>query len=274
MELLQPFQYEFFLHGVIVAILVGAINGILGIYIILRGMSYIGHALSHSIFGGVMVSYLINLNLYIGATIWGIASSIIMNEISKRNNIKLDAIINIISSTGFAIGVFLLSIRKSFIINFEALLFGNILGIRDIDLFMIIIISIISFIFFFLFNKVMLFTIFDKESAKVYGIRTDIVEFIFSIIIAIVVIASIYVIGVTLLAAAITAPAISARLLTKSLSKMIFFSIIIGASTSFIGMYVSFIFNSSSGATIVLLDVLVFALVLLSSFLYKTYNKY
>lgn len=252
MELLQPFEYEFFVRGMIIAMITGAINGILGVYVILRGMSYIGHGLSHAVFGGAVVSIMMNINIYIGATIWGIASSIIIDWVSKRGRIRADAIIGMISTTGFAIGIFLISTNNILIRNLEALLFGNIIGVTEMDMYIIIIISIIASIFFFLSNKMMLFAIFDRDTARVYGIRTDLIEFVFSIILSVVIIASMYVIGVTLLAAAIIAPAITARLLTNNFLKMIMLSLLIGSLTAFVGMYLSFILNSSSGATIVL----------------------
>jgi ABC-type Mn2+/Zn2+ transport system permease subunit len=273
-NLLQPFQYEFFIRGIIVAILIGGINGMLGVYIVLRGMSYIGHGLSHAVFGGAVVSHMMNINMYIGATLWGIISSIIINEISKRSSIKLDAVIGVISTAGFAIGVFLISTTRSYTRNFEALLFGNILGITPMDMFIIIIISIISFAFFFFFNKTMLFIMFDKETSRVYGIKTDVIESVFSIILAVVVIASMNAIGVTLLAAAIVAPAISARLLTNNFLHMTILSSIIGTTAAFAGMYISFFVDSASGATIVLFNSGIFAIASLYALLNKVYHTH
>lgn len=260
--LLQPFQYEFFIRGIIVAILVGGVNGLLGVYVVLRGMSYIGHGLSHAVFGGAVVSHILNINIYIGALLWGLISSIAINRVSRSGKVRADAAIGIISTTGFAIGVFLISTR-SFTRNFEALLFGNILGITYLDMIVIAVVSIVVVAFFLLFNRIMLFTIFDRETAKVYGVRTDAVDFVFSILLAIVVIATMNVIGVTLLAAAIVAPAISARLLTNNFTKMLILSTVIGAITAFAGMYVSFIFDSAPGATIVLFSASVFGIVIL-----------
>ena len=272
--LLQPFQYEFFIRGILVSMLVGAMNGMLGVYIVLRGMSYIGHGLSHAVFGGAVISHILNINIYIGAVLWGITSSMMINEVSKRSMIKADAVIGLISTVGFAIGIFLISSTRSFTRNFEALLFGNILGITDLDLLVISIVSSVVLAFFLFLNKMMLFTIFDKETAKVYGVRVDVVELIFSILLAVVVITSMSAIGVTLLAVAIVAPAISARLLTNNFFKMILLSTAIGASTTFLGMYISFFFDSASGATIVLVSAVVFAAVLLYTLLHRVYHKH
>ena len=274
MDFLQPFQYEFFARGIIVAIMVGGMCGLLGVYIILRGMSYIGHGMSHAVFGGAVVSYMISLNYYIGATLWGFMSAILINEISRRKMIKADAAIGVVTTAGFAIGVLLITSARSFHRNFEAILFGNILGITDQDLYVILAVLAITMLFVFFFNKRMLFTIFDKETSKVYGIKTELVEIIFSLVLATVVIASMNAIGVTLLAAAIVAPAISARLLTNNFLKMIVISSTIGAVAAFLGMYASFYFDSASGATIVLFGAAAFGISSLYAFIRKVYHMH
>ena len=256
------------------SILVGGICGLLGVYIILRGMSYIGHGMSHAIFGGAVASYIVNLNFYLGATTWGFVSAIIINEISKRNKIKADAAIGIVTTAGFAIGVLLISLKRSYIKNFEALLFGNILGINDQDLLVIVLVTVITGLFVFIFQKRLLFTVFDRETAQVYGVRTDIVDILFSLVLACVVIASMTSIGVTLLASAIVAPAICARMLTNNFLKMIVISCTIGITTAFTGMYASFYFNSASGATIVLFGAAAFGITYGYSFIHKMYHSH
>jgi len=256
------------------SILVGGICGLLGVYIILRGMSYIGHGMSHAIFGGAVASYIVNLNFYLGATTWGFVSAIIINEISKRNKIKADAAIGIVTTAGFAIGVLLISLKRTYIKNFEALLFGNILGITDQDLLVIVLVTLITGVFVFIFQKRLLFTVFDRETAQVYGVRTEIIDILFSLVLACVVIASMTSIGVTLLASAIVAPAICARMLTNNFLKMIVISCTIGITTAFTGMYASFYFNSASGATIVLFGAAAFGITYAYSFTHKMYHSH
>ena len=271
-DLLAPFQYEFFTRGVIASVLVGGVCGLLGVYIILRGMSYIGHGLSHAVFGGAVASYIMNFNFYLGATIWGFVSALIINQMAKRNKIKADAAIGVVTTAGFAIGVLLISLNRSYVRNFEALLFGNILGITNQDIAVIVLVTIITGTFIFFFQKRLLFTVFDRETAQVYGISTNLVDTLFSLVLAGVVIASMSSIGVTLLASAIVAPAISARMLTNNFLKMIVLSCGIGIATAFLGMYASFYFNSSSGATIVLFGAGTAGITYVYSLLHKTYH--
>ena len=237
-------------------------------------MSYIGHGMSHAVFGGAVASYIMNYNFYLGATTWGFVSAIIINEIAKRNKIKADAAIGVVTTAGFAIGVLLISLKRSYIRNFEALLFGNILGITNQDLFVIILVTIITCTFIFFFQKRLLFAVFDTETAQVYGVRTTLVDTLFSLVLAGVVIASMTSIGVTLLAAAIVAPAICARMLTNNFNLMIILSSGIGVTTSFVGMYASFFFNSASGATIVLFGASAVGITYLYSYLRRIYHTH
>ena len=272
--LLQPFGYEFFTRGIIVSILLGSICGLLGVYVVLRGMSYIGHGLSHAVFGGAVSSYLVGLNFYIGASIWGFLSAIAITEINKRYKIKADAVIGIVTTAGFATGVMLINTVHSPIKNFEAMLFGNILAVTDFDFMVISIVTIITILFIFFFQKRLLFTIFDRETAKVYGINTDRVDILFSLVLASVVISAMNSIGVTLLAVAIIAPAASARLLTNNFFKMLLLSSIIGISTAFLGMYASFYIDSPSGATIVLFGACGFGISILYVYLKRLRHRH
>jgi|SRR5215203_1198487 len=270
----QPFQYEFFNRAIFVSILVGGTCGLLGIYIVLRGMSYIGHGMSHAIFGGAVSSYIIGLNFYIGAALWGILSALLITQINKIYKIKADAVIGVVTTAGFAIGILLMSTSQMPIRNFESLLFGNILSVNDLDFIFITFVSIITIIFIFFFQKRLLFTIFDTDTAKVYGVKTDRVDLLFSIVLAIVVIAAMNSIGVTLLAVAIIAPAISARLITNNFFKMLILSSIIGIITAFLGMFSSFFVDSPSGATIVLFGTASFIIAIIYSHFKKSYHMH
>ena len=269
--LLAPLQYEFFRNGLVAAPLVGGICGLIGVYIVLRGMSYIGHGLSHAAFGGAVIGYVINVNFYIGAGLWGFLAALLINQVVRRNKIGADAAIGIVTTASFAIGVALISRVRRFTRNFEAALFGNILGVTSTDLFVIAGVGLMSLFVLFILYKQLLFTTFDKESAKVYGVPTEWVDTWFSLILAASIIASMQVIGVTMIAAAIVIPAITARMLTDSFNKMVLLSTLLGTFTAISGMYLSFYFDAASGATIVLFAAAIFCLVLFVDYLKKTW---
>jgi manganese/iron transport system permease protein/iron/zinc/copper transport system permease protein len=261
--LLEPFEYEFFRNGLFAALMVGALGGLIGVYVVLRGMSYVGHGLSHAAIGGAVIGFTLNLNFYAGACVMGLLAILAINKITKNNEIKLDAAIGIVTTAIFALGVALVSKLRSFKQNFEAALFGNILGITDQDLMMIGCVAIITFVTMFFTYRTLLFSTFDNEAARIFGIKSESVQLLFSLLLTLCVIASLNVIGVTMVAATLIAPAMTARMLTDSFSRMIIYSILIGSITGVIGMYLSYIFNITSGATIVLFSAFLFGLSLL-----------
>src|SRR5437764_1366697 len=116
--LLEPFQFEFFRNGTLAAVIVGALCGAIGVYIVLRGMSYIGHGLSHAIFGGAVVTYLLSVNFYLGAGLWGFIAAVLINQTVRRTKINADAAIGVITTASFAPGVALISRTRHFNLNF------------------------------------------------------------------------------------------------------------------------------------------------------------
>ena len=145
MFFLIPFEYEFFRHGFIAAVVIGALCGFIGVYVVLRRMSYIGHGLSHAIFGGAVLSYTININFFLGAGIWGLLAGFLIHRRSGRRWVGADAAIGVVTTSSFALGVAIVSTYRSFTRNIEAALFGNILGITTRDLWVIVAISLVIF---------------------------------------------------------------------------------------------------------------------------------
>ena len=260
--LLEPFAFEFFRNGTLAAVLAGALCGMVGVYIVLRGMSYIGHGLSHAIFGGAVVSFVLQINFYLGAGLWGFLAALLINQTVRRTKIPADAAICVITTASFAVGVALISRYRGFTRSFDAALFGNILGVTSQDVWIVAGVGVAAAVAIFLLYKQLLFTTFDPEVAQVYGVRTEWMDTAFALILASVLIVSMQILGVTLIAAALVTPAITARLLTDSFDRMILLSTAIGGLTGFGGMYLSFYVDVASGATIVLLQATVFVAVL------------
>src|SRR5574341_1334373 len=250
--LFEPFQFEFFRNCVMVSLLVGALCGLIGVYIVLRGMSYIGHGLSHAIFGGAVVTYVMAWNFYIGAGLWGFLAAVLINQTVRRTRISADAALGVVTTASFAIGVALISRYRHFTRSFDAALFGNILGVTVQDVLVVAAVTLVVMLIIFFMYKQLLFTTFNAEVAQVYGVKTEWVDTLFSLALAAALIASMQILGVTLIAAALVIPAITARLLTDSFNRMILCSTGIGAAAGMAGMYLSFYVDVASGATIVL----------------------
>lgn len=260
--LLEPFQFEFFRNGTLAAVLAGGLCGLIGVYIVLRGMSYIGHGLSHAIFGGAVVSFVMQWNFYLGAGLWGFIAALLINQTVRRTKINADAAIGVITTASFATGVALISRYRHFTRSFDAALFGNILGVTPADVWVVAGVTVLVALIVFFFYKQLLFTTFDAEVAQIYGVKTEWVEVLLALALAAALIASMQILGVTLIAAALVIPAITARLLTDSFNRMIALSTLLGALTGLFGMYLSYYVDVASGATIVLLQAALFVLVL------------
>ncbi|MDZ4719168.1 MAG: metal ABC transporter permease [Roseiflexaceae bacterium] len=260
--LLQPFQFEFFRNGTLAAVLIGGLCGLIGVYIVLRGMSYIGHGLSHAIFGGAVVSFVMAWNFYIGAGIWGFVAALLINQTVRRTKISADAAIGVITTASFAIGIALISRYRRFTRSFDAALFGNVLGVSQQDVLVVAGVTLMVGVLLFFCYKQLLFTTFDSNVAQVYGIQTEWVDTLFALILAATLIVSMQILGVTLIAAALVVPAITARLLTDSFNRMILISTLLGAVTGFIGMYLSYYVDVASGASIVLVQATIFGIAL------------
>mgnify|MGYP001069786165 CR=1 FL=1 len=256
----EPLSYSFFRHGLVAALGAGTLCGLIGVYVVLRNMSYIGHGLSHAVFGGAVGGYVLGTNIYIGAAAFGLLAALAIAWITRRRFVGADAAIGIVSTASFALGVALISTQRRFTRSFEATLFGNILGVSKADLLVLATAGIVTLGLILLFYRPLLFTVFDEEIAKASGIRTGLVETVFAVMLSAVVLASMQILGVTLIAAAIVVPPSMARLLTSSFGKLLVSSALIGALSGLVGMYASYHFNVASGATVVLTATLAFAL--------------
>ena len=261
----EPFQFEFMVRAMIAAALVGGLTSAVGVFVVLRRLAYIGHGLAHSIFGGAVVAFVAGFNFYIGASIWGGLSAFLINMAARRRKIGGDAAVGIITTSAFAVGVALISRHRSFTRDFEAALFGEILGVTLTDVWVIAGVAVLVAALLFFWWKQLLFITFDPDVAGAYGVPVSWAEAVFSLALAATVIASLQMLGVTLIAAAIVIPPATARLLTDSFSRLFLIAIILGILTGFFGVYLSWFVDVSSGATVVLLQATVFALVLSSA---------
>jgi manganese/iron transport system permease protein/iron/zinc/copper transport system permease protein len=259
--LLRPFGYSFFTQGLLAAVMVGGLCGLIGVYVVLRRMSYVGHGLSHAIFGGAVVSYVIGANFYLGAGLWGFLAALLINATARRRGIGADAAIGIVTTASFAIGVALISRVRRFQRNIDAALFGNILGVTPDDLLAIAGVTLLAAVVIFVLYRHLLFTTFDPEVARVYGVPTEWVDTIFALILAATLIVSLQVMGVTLIAASLVIPPAVARLLTDSFHRMVLLSVGLGAACGLVGMLLSFYVEIASGAAIVLVGAALFLIV-------------
>lgn len=257
-ELLAPFAYDFFTRGVVVATLSGALLGLIGVYITLKGMSYIGHGLSHAIYGGFAASTIVSFNFYVGAGLWGLGSALAINAVSRRRAIGADAAIGVITTASFALGVALLRRFGSRGASFDAALFGSILGLTDTDVLAVAAVTVVAAALVFFRYRALLFTTFDPEVADVSGVSVGRTDALLTATLALAILVTLNVIGVTLVAAILVTPPVVARMLTVSFARMLVISTVVGAVCGFVGMNLSYHYDVPSGTMIVLTGAAVF----------------
>lgn len=259
--LLDPLQFAFLRHALVVCAFSGALCGLLGVFVTLRGMSYIGHGLSHAIFGGAAICAALSINFFVGAGLWGLASGLAIGRVTKRRIIGSDAAIGVITTASFAFGIALLGFYSRVKQSIEATVFGSVLGVSRGDMWLVIAVTIATVVIVIVNYRKLLFTTFDPEVADVSGVNIGRVDALLMLLLSFAILASMKVLGVTLIAAAIVVPAVIARMLTNSFMKMLWLSSLIGGLSGLIGMYLSYHLDVSSGATIVLVGFALFAVV-------------
>lgn len=258
-------NYGYFRHGLAAGVISGALCGLIGVYVVLRRMSYIGHGLSHAIFGGAVATYVLQINYYVGAGLWGVASALLINSVARRRKIGADAAIGIVATASFAFGVALISSVNRFAVNLDAALFGSILGVTLSQILVLAAVTLGTGAIVLGRYRQLLFATFDPDVADAYGVNVRRIDTLFGLILAATIVSTLQILGVTLIAATVVVPAVIARLVTDSFAKMLVVSTIVGAVCGAIGMYVSFYVDIASGAAIVLVMAAVFAVVYAAS---------
>jgi manganese/iron transport system permease protein/iron/zinc/copper transport system permease protein len=257
-DLLKPFSYEFFRNGLIIATLAGALCGLIGVFVVLRGMSYIGHGLSHAVFGGAALAAVLNLNYFIGAGFWGLASGLMIGRVSRKRIIGADAAIGVITTASFAMGLALQARFGQAKRSIDAVLFGNVLGVFTSDILAVAGVGILSVVVIVGLYRKLLFATFDPEVAEVSGVSVPAMEAVLMVLLSATILVTVRVIGVLLISALLVLPAVTARLLTNSFGRMLWLSPVLGAIFGGVGMYISWYADVPSGAVIILAGTLVF----------------
>lgn len=262
-EVLRPFEFEFFQNGLVVATIAGALCGLIGVYVVLRSMSYIGHGLSHAIFGGFAVSALAGINVFLGAGLWGLASALAVSSVTRRRPIGSDAAIGVVTTASFAFGLAVLQLGGGADVDADAALFGNVLGVTRGDVWIVSGVTLFAIAVIVLRYRSLLFVTFDPEVAEASGVRVARIDALLMLVLAASILATMNVMGVTLIAAALVVPAVVARMITSSFSTMLWLSALIGAVCGFVGMNLSYHLDVASGPTIVLVGGLLFLVALM-----------
>lgn len=255
--LLQPFEYNYMINAMWVSALVGAVCAFLSVYLMLKGWSLIGDALSHSIVPGVAGAYMLGLPFALGAFFSGGLAATSMLFLNQRTGLKEDAIIGLIFTSFFGLGLFMVSLSPTSV-NIHTITLGNILAITPEDTLQLVIISTVSLMILLIKWKDFMVTFFDETHARSIGLNTELLKIIFFAILAACTVAALQTVGAFLVIAMVVTPGATAYLLTDRFPKLLMISVFIGATTSFLGAYFSFFLDGATGGIIVCFQTLIF----------------
>ncbi len=261
MNLLTPFEYDYMLKAIGVSGLIGAVCAFLSCFITLKGWSLMGDALSHAVVPGVSLAWLAGLPFSLGAFMAGVIAAITMGWLKRKSGLREDAVIGIVFTSWFALGLLLLSLFPSHL-NLKTIIFGNILAISDPDILQVVVIAGLSILILALKWRDLLLYCFDEAHARSLGMNTGFLHFLLLALLSATAVAALQTVGACLVVAMLVTPGATAYLLTDRFSRMLGIATAVGAGCSVLGAYLSYFINGSTGGCIVVLQTLVFLLAL------------
>ncbi|MGC9520866.1 MAG: metal ABC transporter permease [Anaerolineae bacterium] len=264
---IAPLTYPFMVRGLVAAVIVGVVCALVGTYMVLRGMAFLGDALAHAVLPGVAIGYILSGGARQPIFWWGLGTGVLtaigIGAIGKSAQVKEDTAIGIIFSGMFALGIALISTMRSYAVDLSHFLFGNVLGVSTGDLWLTGGLGALVFLTVFIFYKEFLVLSFDPILAETLRLPAGTLRYLLLVLIALTIVVSLQTVGVALMVAMLTTPAATAYLLTKRMAPMMALAALVGALSGIIGLYISYYVSVASGAAIVLVCTAIFLVVLL-----------
>jgi manganese/iron transport system permease protein len=265
--ILDPLAYSFFVRALVASAIVGLVCATVGSYMVLRGLAFMGDALSHSAFPGVVVAYMIKVPFYFGASIAAVATALAIGWVTRQGKLRSDTAVGVLFAGMFALGVFLFSMIPNYVGDLFGFLFGEVLGIGLGDLISLAILGALVLGTLALLWKELLYATFDPLGAAASGLPVDRLDYLLLALIALTIVISLQSVGIILVVAMLVTPAATAQLISKSFGRLVAIAASIGVVCPIIGLYGSFWLNSASGATVVLVETALFFAVLAATVL-------
>ena len=263
--ILDPLQFEFFQRALLASVMAGVVCAVVGSFVVLKGLAFIGDGVAHAAFPGVVIAYLIGGSYIVGGGVAAFVTAIAIGWITRRAHLRADTAIGVVFAGAFALGVFMYSAIKGYVGDLFGFLVGNVLGIASDDLIALLVLGAIVLGIVALLWKELLYSTFDALGAAASGLRVDALEYLFLGLVAATIVISLKAVGIILVVAMLVTPAATAQLITVRFGRMVGLAVIIGASSAIAGLYLSYWFDVASGATIVLVQSIVFIFVLVLS---------
>jgi manganese/iron transport system permease protein len=260
--LLEPLGTMIFIRALVASALVGVVCAVVGTYVVLRGIAFIGDAIAHAGFPGVVAAYMLGIPFYIGAAIAAVSTALAIGWVTNRAGIRQDTAIGVLFAGTFALGVFMFSAIKGYVADLFGFLLGNVLAIGTADLVALLVLGTGVVLVVALLWKELLYATFDPLGAAASGIKVDRLEYLFLALVALTIVVSLQAVGIILVVAMLITPAATAQLLTVRFTRLMVTAALIGILSSVVGLYLSYWLDVASGATIVLVQTAAFLFVL------------
>jgi ABC-type Mn2+/Zn2+ transport system permease subunit len=260
--LIEPLGYAFFIRALFAAITVGTVCAVVGTFVVLRGIAFIGDAVAHAAFPGVVVAFILQIPFYLGAAVAAVGTSLAIGYVTRRARIRADTAIGVLFAGTFALGIFLYSTIEGYVADLFSYLFGYLLSIDEADVIALVVLGGLVLLVIGVLWKELLYATFDPLGAAASGLRVDLLEYAFLALVAVTIVISLQAVGIILVVAMLITPAATAQLVTVRFGSLMGLAAVLGVATAVAGLYLSYWLNVASGATIVLVQTVVFLLVL------------
>jgi len=261
--ILGPLAFPFFVRALVASAIVGLVCAVVGSYMVLRGLAFMGDALSHSAFPGVVAAYLLKGPFYLGAAIAAVGTALAIGWVTRRGQLRGDTAIGVLFAGMFALGIFLFSLIPNYVGDLFGFLFGEVLGIGVGDLIALTGLAIVVLAIVALLWKELLYATFDPLGAAASGLPVVRLDYLFLALIALTIVISLQAVGIILVVAMLVTPAATGQILSQSFGRLVAVAVVIGIVSPIVGLYLSYWLNAASGATIVLVETGVFVAALL-----------
>ena len=263
--LLGPLSYGFMQRGLLAALIVGIVCAVMGAFVVLKGLAFIGDAVSHAAFPGLVIAYLVGIPLYIGGAIAAVVTALAIGVVSRRGSLRFDTAVGVLFAGTFAFGILLFSTIRGFVADLFGYLLGNVLGIGLGDLIQVAVLGALVLIVVLVLRKEFLYATFDPAGAAASGLPVTRLEYLLLALLGVTIVVSIQAVGIILVVAMLVTPAATAQLLVIRFDRLVTVAVAIAIVSTVLGLYLSFYLNVASGASIVLIETLAFGAALVFS---------
>src|SRR5258706_11598898 len=261
---LDPLAFPFFVRALVASVLVGVVCAVVGSYMVLRGLAFMGDALSHSAFPGVVIAYLLKVPFYLGAAVAAVGTALAIGWVTRRGQLRGDTTIGVLFAGMFALGIFLFSRIPNYVGDLFGFLFGEILGIGEADLIALAALALIVLATVAVLWKELLYATFDPLGAAAAGLPGARLDYPFLALISLTIVISLQAVGIILVVAMLVTPAAIGQLVASSFPRLVIVAVAVGVVSPIVGLYLSYWLDSAAGATIVLVETAIFIVVLVA----------